>query len=119
MISGWPLRLVILALTGVCVWLGWAVYRRQPAGFWGLVALQVFSLINLWTMRRLDIATMYRGMGYSEREVEQIAHIDIFNDPVVLGVMAVCWLVLTVALFAIRKHFLPARARESAAPPPV
>jgi hypothetical protein len=119
MFTGWSLRVLVLALAGVCAWLGWAVYRRQPAGFWGLVAVQVFSLVNIFTMRGLDPATMFRGMGYSEAEISQMSQFRMFDDPVFLGMMAVCWLLLTVALFAIRKHFLPASARQSAAPPPV
>jgi hypothetical protein len=58
-------------------------------------------------------------MGYSETEISQAAQMDIFRDPVVLGAMAVSWLLLTVALFAIRKHFVPADASGTHPPPPV
>jgi hypothetical protein len=119
MLTGWPLRLAVIAIAALCAWIGWAVYRRQPAGFWGLVALQVLSLVNLITMRGLDEAAMFRGMGYSEEEVAQTARLDMFRDPLFLGVMAFSWLLLTVALFAIRKHFVPAGAARTTAPPPV
>jgi hypothetical protein len=58
-------------------------------------------------------------MGYSEEEVAQTARLDMFRDPLFLGVMAFSWLLLTVALFAIRKHFVPAGAARTTAPPPV
>jgi hypothetical protein len=119
MLTGWPLRLTMIFFAGACAWIGWAVYRRQPAGFWALVLLQALSLFNVWTMRNTDSAAMLRAMGYSETEISQAAQMDIFRDPVVLGAMAVSWLLLTVALFAIRKHFVPADASGTHPPPPV
>jgi hypothetical protein len=118
-VEGWPLRAVYLVLAVLSAWIGWAVYRRQMAGFWALVALQVVGIVNLFTMRGLDERSLFQAMGYREAEAEQMSKMGLFSNTTFLIVMAGCWLILTVALFAIRKHFLSSASDRPAAPPPV
>jgi hypothetical protein len=57
-------------LWGYCAW---AVYRLRPAGWWiVLVSLCIVSVSAWMTFSRIDLAELYRIMGYSERQMDTV-----------------------------------------------
>lgn len=68
---GGSLCCVILALLwGYCAW---AVYRLRPAGWWiVLISLCLLSVSAWITFTRVELAELYRVMGYSERQIDSI-----------------------------------------------
>ena len=63
-----------------CVLLGfvwgycaWAVYRLRAAGWWiVLISLCIISVSAWITFSRIDLMELYRLMGYSERQIDNI-----------------------------------------------
>jgi hypothetical protein len=54
-------------------WLGWACYRRQAAGWWGLLGiLLLFSVSSLVTFSRVDLIDFYRAMHYPPAQIDLI-----------------------------------------------
>jgi hypothetical protein len=109
-VTGWPARLVVLAMCAVCAVLAVAVWRRSPAGWWGLVVFQAVSLVNVWTMRGLDMATLMRMSGYPEEQVLQAGRVNLFGGAGFMAAMVVAWVALMVFFVAVRKHFRPVSA---------
>ncbi len=68
--AGW-LGCVVLA--GVLGWSAWALYRLQQAGWWVALVLGCLGAVsNFLTFSRVDLFTMYRTMGYPERQIEMM-----------------------------------------------
>jgi uncharacterized membrane protein len=107
-LKGWPAALVLLFFGAISFLLALGVYRRSMAAWWGLVALQIVGLANIFTFGRLDMETLMRDMGYPPEQARIASQIDLFRNPWFLGLMAAAWLALMVFLLSIRKYFRPA-----------
>jgi hypothetical protein len=107
-IVGWPAKVVLLGIAALLAVLTVAVYRRSEAGWWGLILLQIFQLANLVTMRRLNMPSLLRQMGYPEEQVRVAGQFSLFDKPAFLILMAASWIALLLFLLAVRKHFRPA-----------
>jgi len=68
---GGSLCCVILALLwGYCAW---AVYRLRSAGWWIVLISLCLASVSAWmTFSHLDLAELYRVMGYSERQIDMV-----------------------------------------------
>ncbi len=82
-----------------------AVYRRSEAGWWGLILLLILQLANLVTMRRLNMPSLLRQMGYPEEQVLVAGQFSLFDKPAFLILMSASWIALLLFLLAVRKHF--------------
>jgi hypothetical protein len=104
-IVGWPAKVILLGITGLLAVLTVAVYRRSEAGWWGLILLQTFQLANLVTMRRLNMPSLLRQMGYPEEQVRVAGQFSLLDKPAFLILMAAAWIALLLFLLAVRKYF--------------
>jgi hypothetical protein len=104
-VTGAPAALVLLAFSVLSFLLAWGSWRQSPAAWWGLVALQVFSLVNFLTLRSLDMAAYMRQAGYPEDQVQQVGSLNILASPVTLWIAVAVSVALIGFLVAIRRHF--------------
>lgn len=67
---GAAIYFLIAAIWAYCAW---SLYRLERIGWWGmLVTVALFGVSAFITYSRLDIAELYRLMGYSEEMIKQI-----------------------------------------------
>jgi hypothetical protein len=72
-LSGVPGALVCLLVAGVWAGAAWLLYRLDPRGWWLiLIAMMVFLASALLTYAHHDFVEMYRLMGYSQAQIDQI-----------------------------------------------
>jgi hypothetical protein len=75
LISGLSGTIAFLALAGLWGYLARASYQLNPVAWWIIVVmLALFTVSNVLTFSRIDLAEMYRLMGYSEQQMDQIAN---------------------------------------------
>jgi len=103
--TGVPAALLLLAFAGVSFLLAWGSWRRSPAAWWGLVALQVFALGNFLTLRSLDLSEYLRLSGYPEEQVRQAAEMNVLASPAMLWIAVLGSAALLAFIVAIRRHF--------------
>ena len=73
LLAGFPATLFFIVWAVGSGWLAWALYRLKPSAWWAVVVVFVmFSLSSAITFARIDIMEMYRQMGYSQQQVEQM-----------------------------------------------
>ncbi len=94
-----------IALGLVSAFLAFAAYRRKPAAWWGLMAMQVLGLVNFFTFRKIDMEALLTQMGYPAEQARMAGQMDLFGSPVFLGLMAAAWCALLVFLLSIRREF--------------
>jgi hypothetical protein len=104
-VTGAPAALVLLAVAGISFALAWGSWRQSPAAWWGLLALQVFSLVNFLTLRDLDMAAYMRQAGYPEEQVQQVGSMKLLSSPMTLWIAVAFSVALIGFLLAIRRHF--------------
>ena len=72
-LTGAPGDLFYLVLAVIWAWAGWRLYRLDVRAWWVLVAAFVLLVVSyVLTYSHHDILEMYRLMGYSEAQIEQI-----------------------------------------------
>jgi hypothetical protein len=103
--TGVPAALLLVAFAGISLLLAWGSWRRSPAAWWGLVALQVFALGNFLTLRSLDLSEYLRQSGYPEDQVRQAAEMNVLASPAMLWIAILGSVALLAFLVAIRRHF--------------
>ncbi len=73
LLTGAPATLFLLIMAVGFGWLAWALYRLNPAAWWGvMVVFVVLSVSSAVTFARIDIIEMYRQMGYPQQQIEQM-----------------------------------------------
>ena len=94
---------VMLALLwGYCAW---AVYRLRSAGWWiVLISLCIISVSAWMTFSRIDLAELYRVMGYSERQIDMVKHFS-FLQGNRIAYWSVAWIVPMVGFLLFVKHY--------------
>lgn len=110
MLSGLGGSLCCVALAFLWGYCAWAVYRVQPAGWWiVLISLCIVSVSAFVTFSRVDLAELYRVMGYSERQIETIKQFS-FLQANRFAYWSVAWVVpmLGFLLFVKRYFSTPA-----------
>ena len=85
--------------------MAWGTWRQSPAAWWGLVAFQVFGLVNFLTLRSLDMAAYMKQAGYPDEQIRQAASMNILGSAFMLWIAVVVSLALLGFLVAIRRHF--------------
>jgi hypothetical protein len=104
-LTGASAALVLLAFAVISFALAWGSWRQSAAAWWGLVGLQVFSLVNFLTLRSLDMAAYMRQAGYPEEQVQQVGSLNILASPKTLWIAVAASVALIGFLVGIRRHF--------------
>jgi hypothetical protein len=82
LVTGAPATFLLLAMTALWSYLAWATYKLQPRAWWVAVILYgVLIASAILTFWRVDLAEMYRLMGYPEQQIEQIQRSGILDGP--------------------------------------
>ncbi len=72
-LTGAPAALVGLAVGAGLGWTAWGFCRLMPAAWWTALGLLLAAMVSsILTLPGLDMAEMYRKMGYSEELVEMM-----------------------------------------------
>jgi hypothetical protein len=103
--TGVPAALLLIAFAAISLLLAWGSWRRSPAAWWGLIALQVFALVNCLTLRSLDLSEYLRLSGYPEDQVRQAAEMNVLASPAMLWIAILGSVALLAFIVAIRRHF--------------
>ena len=104
-VTGIPAALLLLVFSALSFLLAWGTWRQSAAAWWGLVALQVFGLVNFLTLRSLDMAAYMKQAGYPDDQIRQAASMNILGSAFMLWMAVVVSLALLGFLVAIRRHF--------------
>lgn len=79
-LTGFLGSIVWAILAALLAYAAWSLYYLRPVGWWIVVAVfVVLTVSNVVTFSRVELATLYREMGYSEKQVEQIANFSAFG----------------------------------------
>jgi len=106
LLTGTPsmLALLISAAIGFC--LAWGTYRLKPAAWWLTLAFfTFFSVSAAVTFVKVDLAEVYRRMGYPERLIEQMNNLKLYSGGALAWCLAVVYVLFLVYLIWIRKFF--------------
>lgn len=106
LLTGLPAALLFVAWGAGSAWLAWAFYRLQPVAWW--VAVIVFALASVSsviTFARVDLMEMYRLMGYSQQQLDQIQKFNFFSGKTMAIWTACCMAPWLGYLFWIKKFF--------------
>ena len=103
--TGFPAVALALVLGGITLLLAAGVWRRSMAAWWGLIAFQVFGLVNGLTLRRLDMPTLLRASGYPDAQIRSAAGTNFLTAPVFLVVLGAAFVATTAFLVVVRHHF--------------
>jgi hypothetical protein len=105
-LSGLMGSAVWTVLAALLAYAAWSIYRLQPAGWW-IVALTliVLTVSNAVTFSRIQLSTLYREMGYPEKQIEQIQQFGVFGPT-----QMVVWTLVFMApiigyLMFVKKYF--------------
>jgi len=101
--TGSLLWLVLAALLGYAAWI---IYHLRVAGWWIVLSmLVVFAVSNVITFSRVDLMTLYRHMGYPEKQLELIEKFNIFTPTQIVMWSVLCMVPLIGYLIFIKKYF--------------
>jgi len=104
-VTGLPAALILLVFSALSFLLAWGSWRQSPAAWWGLVAIQVFGLVNFLTLRSLDMAAYMKEAGYPDEQVRQASSMNVLGSGSMLWIAVAISLGLLGFLVAIRRHF--------------
>jgi len=106
-LSGLTGTLVALAAAALWFWMGLLWYRRKVIGWWVLlITIVVFGISNAITFARIDLADLFRQMGYPAGQIEVMRQ----TAGAMHGLMtwgSAIWLVPVVAYLLWVKRFFP------------
>jgi hypothetical protein len=114
LLTGIPAVLGFLFVGALCAWLAWGIYQRRPVAWWTLLVLTLVGCVNgafLLMRGAAGIREMYRLMGMTPVQMEQMEKIGIFDlwsNPAILTVMALAWLAWIGFLIWVKRFFTPA-----------
>jgi hypothetical protein len=120
LISGLPGTVAFLVFAGLWGYLARAAYQLKPAAWWITVAMLVlFSVSNIVTFSRIDVAELYQRMGYTEQMIDQIESVGFFSSKTMVWWTALFCLPLFGYLLGVKRYFTrPAAAQFTSSPPP-
>lgn len=104
-LTGLPAVLVLVFMAAISLVLAVAVWRRSPAGWWGLMALQVVGIANALTFRSTDMAAYLRESGYATSQISTAQVVDFMRSPLLLVTVGVTFVATTAFLISVRRHF--------------
>jgi hypothetical protein len=104
-LTGAAAVLCLLVTGALSALLAWAVAKKNPLGWWGLVLFQVVTPLNLLTLRQIDMETLLRQMGYPDDQAAAASRLLVFQSPIFVIAAGAAWIGLWVFLFTVRKHF--------------
>jgi hypothetical protein len=85
LISGLPGTIFFLAFCAIWFYCAWAIYQLKVVGWWLLLlTLIVGGLSNVLTFTRVDITEMYRLMGYSQAQLDQMQRYNYFKGGILI-----------------------------------
>jgi hypothetical protein len=97
---------VTLATGGTFLWIGWALFRLRPAGWWATgVSAGVFAVSTVWTLLQTPRVEWYRALEYPQKHIDQILAAGEPSPWPAVGATVALTLATAVYLAAIRKHF--------------
>jgi hypothetical protein len=106
LLTGLPATLLFVVWSVGSAWLAWAFYRLKPAAWWvAVVAFALVSISSVITFARVDLMEMYRLMGYSQQQLEQIQKYNFFTGRTMVVWTAFCMVPWIGYLLWIRKFF--------------
>lgn len=80
LLTGLPATLFLAVWSAGSAWLAWAFYRLKPFAWWvAVIAFVLFGVSSAITFARIDLMEMYRQMGYSQQQLDQIQKYSFFS----------------------------------------
>ena len=107
-LSGFAGSLLWLVLAALMGYAAWSIYHLRVAGWWILLGMWgVLTISNVTTFSRVDLMTLYRHMGYPEKQLELMEKLNIFT-PAQVVMWNVLFMVPVIGyLIFIKKYFRP------------
>jgi hypothetical protein len=106
LISGLPGTIFFLFFCGSWFYCAWAIYQLKIAGWWFvLITLVVLAISNVLTFARVDITEMYRLMGYSQAQLEQMQRYNYLKGGVLVFAALISFLPMLGYLLYVKKFF--------------
>jgi hypothetical protein len=106
LVSGLPGGTLMLALIALWVYCAWATYHLNATGWWTvLIAFGVLIVSTVLTFARIDLMDMYRLMGYSEQQMEQMQQFNYFTSRNMLVFMSIGSLPFLGYLLYVKRYF--------------
>lgn len=106
LLSGAPATLILLICAAFGLYLAWATYRLQMAGWWAsLGAFALLSASAAATLVRVDLMEVYRSLGYPEEQIAQIRDLGFFTGRIAALWTGLSFFAFLLYLLWIRKYF--------------
>lgn len=106
LISGLPGTIFFLVFAAICFYCAWAIYQLRVAGWWLLLfTLIVAAVSNVLTFTRVDITEMYRLMGYSHAQLDQMQRYNYPKGGVLVFAALIGFLPMLGYLLYVKKFF--------------
>lgn len=103
-VSGVPGYVLILAVAGIMLFLGWALYRLRPGAWWLLLGVMLLmassSAVTFW---QADLGVFYTKMGFASRVVAAATQFGQMTALKWFG--SVTFLPWFIWLLYVRRHF--------------
>ncbi len=82
------------------------IYRQEPVAWWLALGVTVLAAVsNLVTFARVDPRELYRLMGYSPAQLQQLQELNVLNSDLMACFSAVGILPMVVFLLYVRRFF--------------
>ncbi len=102
-VGGWLVCVVLAAVWAYCAW---AVYGLRLSGWWVvLVSLCVIAASSWVTFTRIDLAEMYRAMGYPEQQIDMMKQVSLFQGERMAYVAVAAAVPMLGYVLFIRRYF--------------
>lgn len=112
-LTGFVGSMLWVVLAGLLAYAAWAIYHLRPAGWWIVVlSLIVLTISNAVTFSRIQLSTLYREMGYPEKQIEQIEKFGLFGPT-----QMVVWTLVFMAPIIGYLMFIKKYLRKGTPPP--
>jgi len=106
LLSGAPAIAVGLVVSAFLSYGAWAMYRLKPVGWWiTLIGVAVMTASSLLTFSRVDMVEMYRQMGTSEQQIQQLQQYNFFQGHNMLLFIALYMLPVLGYVLCVKRYF--------------
>lgn len=80
-LTGLPATLASLVLAAISIWAVWLLYKVDIRGWWvALITMVLYWVSTVLTDLRYDFNDVYRLMGYSQAQLEQLQKFTVFGQ---------------------------------------
>ena len=111
LLTGTPATLTLLGCAAFGLCLTWGTYRLKVAAWWAtLAAFGLFSASTAITFTNIDPVELYRQLGYSEEQIDQLRNLGLFTGKVMAWWTVAFFLLFVIYLVWIKKYFRRANA---------